>query len=59
MKNLFETYTKYNLYFKNIWHSYSVQRIFLKNITHIAYTLKIYDIIVQHKEKFVWNIYQI
>ena len=23
------------------------------------YTLKIYDTIVQHKEKFVWNIYQI
>ena len=53
----FETYIRYDLYFKDILHSYSVQRIFLKHIPHIAYTLKIYDIILQHKEKFVWNIY--
>ena len=59
-KILIETYTRYNLYFKDIWHSYSVQRnLFLKHIPHIAYTLKIYDIIVQNKEKFIWNIYQI
>ena len=27
--------------------------MFLKHIPHTAYTLQIYDIIVQHKEKFV------
>ena len=28
------------------------------HISDITYTLKICDIILQHKEKFVWNIYQ-
>ena len=30
-----------------------------KHIPDITYTLKIYDIILQHKEKFVWNICQV
>ena len=47
---LFETYTTYDLYFKYILYSSSVQRIFFSNIYQ---TQLIYDVIVQHKEKFV------
>ena len=46
----FETYTTYDLYFKYILYSSSLQRIFFSNIYQMQL---IYDVIVQHKEKFV------
>ena len=46
---------------KAIWHNSSVQRnIFLKHISDMTYTVKIYYIIFQHKEKiYTLKIYNI
>ena len=54
-RKVFETYIRYNLYFKDIWYNSSAQRkVCLKHIPDIAYTLNMYDIFEMYTR---WNIY--
>ena len=53
-KSFFETYIRYNLYFKDIWYNFSAWRkVCLKHIPDIAYTLNMYDIFEMYTR---WNI---
>ena len=52
--HFFQTYTRYNLYFKDIWYNCSTQRKVLKHIPDITFTLNIYDTFEMCTR---WNIY--
>ena len=52
-EKFFETYIRYDLYFKDILYNFSGQKnLFETYIPNITYTLKIYDIVLQYKENF-------
>ena len=55
-EKFFETYIRYDLYFKDIWYNCSAQRkARLKHIPDIAFALNIYDIFALYTRRNIYT----